>query len=435
MLSHEDNELLCRVGAGTPMGELIRRYWFPAMLSADLPEPGGPPKGLRLLGEDLVIFRADDGRIGLIDGRCPHRRVRLTLARNEGCGLRCVYHGWLMDADGAVIDTPAEPEVSRFGRNVRTAAYAVRAVGGLVWAYLGPAAERPPFPEFEWTGLPLGHLVHAQIQARANFVQVLEGTIDSSHVAVLHADNVAGSSRDDIDTKTPLDERRRSVRPSTDPRPRIEVEETGYGFHYAALHRPYEGGEGRWWARVTQFVAPFYSFIPGEIFTAFVPVDDYRSIFFAVSYNRDAPVSEETRREREEHFGVRLGIDLDSDYTMLGRGEENNWGQDRAAMSHGDSFSGLPGVSIEDVAVQESQGRIVDRSRENLGAQDIAIATMRRLLLAGARRVAAGQPPASDPRALDYRSIRPVMRMLEADGRWQDLDRPDEAASERQATV
>ena len=423
MLSREENERLCRVGAGTPMGELIRRYWFPAMLSSDLPEPGGAPKGLRLLGEDLVIFREDSGRIGLLDGRCPHRRVRLTLARNEGCGLRCVYHGWMMNADGAVIETPAEPEISRFGRNVRTVAYPVRDVGGLIWAYLGPQAECPPFPEFEWTGLPLSHLVHAQITARANFVQVLEGTIDSSHVAVLHADNVAGSSREDIDTRTPLDERRRSVRPSTDPRPKIEVEETSYGFRYAALHRPLEGGDGRWWARVTQFVAPFYSFIPGEIFTAFVPVDDYHAIFFGISYYRDAPVSEQTRREREEHFGVRMGIDLNSDYTMLGRSAENNWGQDRTAMERGDSFSGLSGVSLEDVAVQEAQGPIADRTRENLGAQDIAITTMRRLLLDSAARVADGQPPAADPRSVDYRTVRPVMGMLEAADRWQDMDR------------
>ena len=430
MLSREDNELLCRVGAGTPMGTLIRRYWFPAMLSTDLPEPGGAPKGLRLLGEDLVIFREDNGRIGLLDGRCPHRGVRLTLARNEGCGLRCIYHGWMMDADGAVIDTPAEPEVSRFHRNVRTAAYPVRDVGGLVWVYLGPPAERPPFPEFEWTSLPSDHLVHARINARANFAQVLEGTIDSSHVAVLHADNVVSSGgRKDIETKTPLDDRRRSVRPSTDPRPRIEVEQTDYGFRYAALHRPLDGGDGGWWTRVTQFVVPFYSYIPGEIFTAFVPVDDYNSIFFAVSYNRDVPVSEETRREREEHFGVRMGVDLDSDYTMLGRSEQNNWGQDRAAMGQGRSFSGLSGVSIEDVAVQEAQGRIADRSREHLGAQDIAITTMRRLLLAGARSVASGQPPLSDPKVIDYQSIRPVMGMLEAAGRWQDMDRPDKAAA------
>jgi phthalate 4,5-dioxygenase oxygenase subunit len=429
MLSREDNELLCRVGAGTPMGTLIRRYWFPAMLSSDLPAPGGAPKGLRLLGEDLVIFREDNGRIGLIDGRCPHRGVRLTLARNEGCGLRCIYHGWMMNADGAVIDTPAEPEVSRFRRNVRTAAYSVRDVGGLVWVYLGPPAECPPFPEFEWTSLPLDHVVLAQINARANFAQVLEGTIDSSHVAVLHADNVVSSGRKDVDTNTPLDDRRRSVRPSTDPRPRIEVEETDYGFHYAALHRPLEGGDGAWWARITQFVAPFYSCIPGEIFTAFVPVDDYNSIFFAVSHNRDAPMSEETRRERAEHFGVRMGTDLDGDYTMLGRSEENNWGQDRAAMDQGRSFSGLSGVSIEDVAVQEAQGRIADRSRENLGAQDIAITTMRRLLLAGARRVAGGQPPLSDPKVIDYQSIRAVMGMLAPTGRWQDMDQPDKAAA------
>jgi phthalate 4,5-dioxygenase oxygenase subunit len=429
MLSRDDNEVLCRVGPGTPMGTLIRRYWFPAMLSSDLPEPGGAPKAVRLLGEDLVIFREAYGKIGLIDGRCPHRGVRLTLARNEGCGLRCIYHGWMVNAEGAVIDTPAEPEVSRFHRNVRTTAYTARDAGGMVWAYMGPPGQCPPFPEFEWTALPPGHLVHAQITARANFAQVLEGTIDSSHVAVLHADNIAGSDRKGIDTKTPLDDKRRSVRPSTDPRPRIEVEETGYGFRYAALHRPLGGGEGRWWTRITQFVAPFYSFIPGDIFTAFVPVDDYNSNFFAVSYNRDAPMTAETRREREEHFGVRMGIDLAADYTMLGRSEENNWGQDRAGMESGETFSGLSGVSIEDVAVQEAQGRIADRSRENLGAQDIAIVTMRRLLLASARRAAAGQAPLSDPKTTDYRMIRAAMGMLQPPERWQDMDQAHEAAA------
>jgi phthalate 4,5-dioxygenase oxygenase subunit len=399
MLSHEDNQTLCRVGRGTPMGDLIRRYWIPAMLSTDLPEPGGAPKDLRLLGEDLVIFREDTGRIGLIDGRCPHRGVRLTLARNEGCGLRCIYHGWMMNVDGEVIDTPAEPEISRFGRNVRTASYPVRDAGGLIWAYLGPPPDCPPFSAFEWTSLPVDHLVHAQIRARANFAQVLEGTIDSSHVALLHADNVASSNREDVVAKTPLDERRRSIRPSTDQRPRIEVEQTAYGFHYGALHRPAAGSGDQWWVR-----------------------DDYNSIFFAVSYDRDAPISDETRREREEHFGVRMGVDLDSDYTMLGRSEDNNWGQDRAAMDRGTSFSGLPGVSIEDVAVQESQGRIADRTRENLGAQDAAITAMRRILLESARRLATGQAPLADPRTIDYPAIRPVMGMVTEAEHWQDLD-------------
>lgn len=385
MLSRDDNEVLCRVGPGTPMGMLIRRYWFPAMLSSDLPEPGGAPKAVRLLGEDLVIFRETGGKIGLIDSRCPHRGVRLTLARNEGCGLRCIYHGWMVNAEGAVIDTPAEPEVSRFHRNVRTTAYTARDVGGLVWAYLGPPGQCPPFPEFELTALPPGHLVHAQIAARANFAQVLE--------------------------------------------------ETGYGFRYAALHRPLGGGEGQWWTRITQFVAPFYSFIPGDIFTAFVTVDDYNSNFFTISYSQDAPMTAETRREREEHFGVRMGIDLAADYTMLGRSEENNWGQDRAGMESGETFSGLSGLSIDDVAVQEAQGRIADRSRENLGAQDIAIVTMRRLLLASARRAAAGQALLSDPRTTDYRLIRPAMGMLQPPERWQDMDHPQTASLTSQSSA
>jgi phthalate 4,5-dioxygenase oxygenase subunit len=428
MLSKEDNELLCRVGPGTPMGELIRRYWFPAMQSKDLPEPGAAPRALRLLGEDLVIFRDERGRIGLLDGRCPHRGVRLSLARNEGCGLRCIYHGWMMDTEGNVIETPAEPEVSRFARNVVTTAYAVRDVGGLVWTYMGPKADEPPFPKFEWTALPLDHLVHAQIVTRANYAQVLEGTIDSSHVAVLHSDNIVSVKRDGIDTKTPLDEQHRSVRPSTDQRPRLEVEERPYGFHYVAMHQPLDAESGETWARITQFVAPIYSFIPGDIFTAVVPIDDYNSSFFTVSYNRDEPVTEEVRRAREAHFGVRMGIDLDGDYTMMNRSETNNWNQDRAAMDRDETFSGIVGVSAEDIAVQESQGRIADRSREHLGAQDVAIRTMRRLLIDSARNLAAGEAPTSDPKAVDYRGVRAVMGMLGGGEAWQEMDAPGLAA-------
>lgn len=273
--------------------------------------------------------------------------------------------------------------------------------------------------------LPLDHLVHAQIVARANYAQLLEGTIDSSHVAILQADNVAAEKRAGIEAKTPLDERYRSVRPSIDPRPRLEVEETPYNFRCVALHRPIDSDAGRLWARVTQFVAPFYSYIPGEIFTAFVPIDDYESIFFAVSYTREDPITEQARAERQAHFGVRMGVDIGGDYRLINRSRANNWNQDRQAMAQGETFSGISGVSAEDVVVQESQGRIesriTDRTREHLGAQDIAIRAMRRLLIDSARGVADGGAPRADPRVIDYRPIRAVMGILAEGEAWQDL--------------
>ena len=139
MLSREENELITRVGPGTPMGNAMRRYWIPALLARELAEPDGPPARVRLLGEDLVAFRDTEGRIGLLDEFCPHRRVSLYFGRNEECGLRCVYHGWKFDVDGACVDMMNEPEEYDFKHKVRITAYPTCELGGIVWAYMGPA--------------------------------------------------------------------------------------------------------------------------------------------------------------------------------------------------------------------------------------------------------------------------------------------------------
>src|SRR5712692_5556899 len=186
MLPRHENELLTRVGSGTPMGETMRRYWIPACLSREIAEPDGPPVRVRLLGEDLVAFRDSADRIGLLDEFCPHRRVSLFFGRNEECGLRCVYHGWKFDVDGRCVDQMNEPEDLQFKHKIRTQSYPTTEVGGVIWAYMGPRELLPPLPKFAWTQAPATHRNVSKVIEECNWVQALEGGIDTSHAPILH---------------------------------------------------------------------------------------------------------------------------------------------------------------------------------------------------------------------------------------------------------
>lgn len=143
MLSREENYLLTRTGPGTPMGDLLRRYWIPALLSEEIPEPDCHPVQVRILGEELIAFRDTQGRIGLLGEHCSHRGTSLLYGRNEECGLRCIYHGWKYDVEGNVVDTPAEPPGSDFKQKVRHTAYPCKESAGVVFAYLGPRKKCP----------------------------------------------------------------------------------------------------------------------------------------------------------------------------------------------------------------------------------------------------------------------------------------------------
>src|SRR5919204_5093292 len=194
MLSREDNERVTRVGPGTPMGNLMRRYWMPACLAEELPETDCPPVRVRLLGEDLVAFRDTQGRLGVLEELCPHRCASLFLGRNEECGLRCVYHGWKFDVDGQCVDMPNEPPEYEFKRRMRTRAYPVREWGGLIWAYLGPPGSMPELPQFEWAIVPDGHRYVSKRWQDSNYLQAVEGGIDSSHVSFLHSTVSGGAT-------------------------------------------------------------------------------------------------------------------------------------------------------------------------------------------------------------------------------------------------
>jgi len=176
VLSREDNEILVRVGPGTAMGNLMRRFWLPALLESELPDNDGTPVRIRLLGEDLVAFRDSLGRIGLLEEHCPHRRSSLALGANEDCGLRCLYHGWKFDVNGQCVDTPAEPEGATLAKAMRAKAYATHVAGGMIWAYMGPAEEKPPFPDFPWLSMTGGHSVPFKLLEDCNYAQAVEGT-------------------------------------------------------------------------------------------------------------------------------------------------------------------------------------------------------------------------------------------------------------------
>src|ERR671937_275405 len=186
MLKQEENELITRVGPGTPMGNLMREYWVPAMLSSELPAPDCDPVRVMLLGEQLIAFRDTSGKVGLIQNNCPHRGASLFFGRNEENGLRCVYHGWKFDAQGNCVDMPNEPAESDFKTKVRARAYATQERGGIVWTYMGPKRAPPPLPDLEANMLPDGAWQVGAIQRECNWLQALEGDIDTSHLGFLH---------------------------------------------------------------------------------------------------------------------------------------------------------------------------------------------------------------------------------------------------------
>src|SRR5213592_676816 len=186
MLTHEMNEFLTHTGPGTPMGELFRRYWIPALLDSELPERDCPPVRVKLLGEKLVAFRDSEGRIGVIDEFCAHRGVSLWFGRNEECGLRCAYHGWKYDVNGQCVDLPSEPEESHIRQRIKLKSYPCVELGGVIWTYMGPPEEKPPLPNFEWVHLPPSHRVTTKRWQESNYLQAIEGGIDSSHVSFLH---------------------------------------------------------------------------------------------------------------------------------------------------------------------------------------------------------------------------------------------------------
>jgi phthalate 4,5-dioxygenase oxygenase subunit len=380
MLTAENNELLCRVEGAAPMGQLMRRHWIPACLTEEVAEPDGAPVRVRLLGEDLVAFRDSKGRLGILEEYCPHRRASLFYGRNEECGLRCLYHGWKMDVEGNVVEMPSEPNEGRLVERVKHRSYPVREAGGFVWVYMGPPEEMPEFQAPVFAKSPNTRISIVKIHLPCNWAQVLEGAIDSAHSSSLHSSDIRAAKVERAGmTSTYM------TRPSTDKSPRIQVTTTSYGFRYAAIRHPIKDADTHDYVRVTVFIAPFTVVIPpNEVYSLAqlnAPIDDTQTMFYFIAFSDKGPgIDQETWRK---FCAAEVGIDLDQQYRKI-RTRENNYLQDRQAMKLGD-FTGITGIPNQDIAMWETMGPIADRSKERLGASDVAIVQFRKLMINAAR--------------------------------------------------
>ncbi len=410
MLSREENERLTTVAGEAPMGAMMRRYWLPACMSEEVSEPDGTPVRLRILGEPLVAFRDTAGRLALVDERCPHRLASLALGRNEDGGLRCVYHGWKFDVAGTCIDMPTEPGSFGFRDRMNIRSYPVREAGGLVWTYMGPEGTEPQFPAYDWMSMPGELRAIIKVCERTNYLQAMEGAIDSSHSWFLHSGTI-------------FDWQKRSSI-STDLSPKLEAEDTPYGFRYAAIRKPTVNPETERYIRVTQYILPFTALIPRSLdrdeaghVQFFVPIDDTHTTFFGIFFSqKNEPIDEAETRER---YRVIKGRDLDRNYYRLAR-VENWFNQDREAMKDG-SWIGIDGFTNQDMACQESMGPIVDRTQEHLGTSDIAIIRMRRRMLEALRRFEAGEPLLGQDAVIPYDRLRGEQKILPVGAPWQSV--------------
>ena len=383
MLAEARNELLTRVGPETPVGGLFRRYWLPVLLATELPEPDCAPVRVKLLGERLVAFRDTQGRLGLIEEFCAHRGVSLWFGRNEEDGIRCPYHGWKYDVTGQCVDLPSEPEMCR---NIRLKSYPAIERAGMIWAYLGSPDDKPPEPAYDWTQVPPAHRYISKRLQETNYLQAMEGALDSIHSGFLHRYSVADDpllKRDPESLAMLLGDRRPKIMPA--------VSHAGL---YVATRR--DVGSDRYYWRVTQWLMPCFSFFPpygdnpygGH---AFVPIDDERCWTFSIDYH---PFRALTAAERDAaHAGKGIHVRLIDDSFVPLANKRNDYLIDRAAQKARKTFSGVLGVGVQDAAIQESMGAIQDRSREHLVSSDNGIVKTRRRLMDAASAVARGLAP------------------------------------------
>jgi len=410
MLTAEENTLLTKVTGNAPMGQMMRRYWVPAALAEEVAERDCTPVRTQIFGDRLVVFRDSEGKLGVVDERCPHRLASLALGRNEEGGLRCIYHGWKFNTAGACVDMPTEPGSFGFRDRMKLASYPVREAGGMVWTYLGPAGTEPKFPEYDWMKLPRDQYATVKVGERVNYAQAIEGAIDSSHSWFLHQGII-------------WDWKKRAEI-SMDTSPKMECEDTSYGFRYAAIRRPTTNPDTEKYVRVTIFLVPFTAFIPRPLeksqnchIQVFVPVDNERTIFYGVFFSQDGSPVDETETRRKHHLVP--GVDLDRNWYRFAT-EENWFNQDREAMKNG-SFTGIDGFTNQDMACQESMGPVVDRSQEHLGTSDVAIIRMRRRMLEAVRRFQDGLPLIGLDPDLPYGRIRSEQKIVAVDEPWQSV--------------
>jgi phthalate 4,5-dioxygenase oxygenase subunit len=403
MLRQELNELLTQIGPGTPMGALFRQYWIPALLAEELPENDCPPVRVKLLSERLIAFRDSEGRVGLIDEFCAHRGASLWFGRNEHGGLRCTYHGWKYDVTGQCVDVPSEPDNSNFCANVKLTAYPLAQVGDILWAYFGDPADQPGLPEFEFVHVPPEQTYTSKRWQECNWLQALEGGIDSSHVTWLHSGQLnsdplfKGSKGNEYNMR--------------DLKPFFEVAEADGGLFVGARRN---AENGRYYWRITPWIMPAFTMVPprgdhpvhGHFW---VPIDDENCFVYTFDYHPVRPLTEAERQAMKDGLGVH-SENIPGTYRPV-RNRDNDYLMDREAQRLGEDYSGVKGIAIQDASLQESMGPIVDRTKERLVAADSGIIKSRQKLrkAAIALRDSGIVPPGVDPAHHRVRSASIVL--------------------------
>jgi phthalate 4,5-dioxygenase len=372
MLKTEVNELLTQIGPETPTGELFRQYWIPALLAEELPENDCPPVRVKILSERLIAFRNSEGEYGLIDEFCAHRGASLWFGRVEQGGLRCAYHGWKYATSGQCVEVPSEPENSNFCSKVQLTAYPLVKVGDILWTYLGDPGKRPDLPEFEFAHVPPEQTFTSKRWQESNWLQALEGGIDSSHVSWLHS---GGLKNDPLFKGTKGNEYNLN-----DLRPFFEVAEADGGL-FVGARRNAEDGKYYW--RITPWVMPSFTLVPprgdhpvhGHFW---VPIDDENTWVYTFDYHPTRALTPEERQHMKDGHGVH-SRNIPGTYRPEDN-KDNDYLMDRDAQKRGETFSGVRGIAQQDASLQESMGPIVDRTKERLVSSDTGIIKARQKL-------------------------------------------------------
>jgi len=402
MLKPEQNQLVTETGPGTPMGDLFRRYWLPVLLSEELPTPDCAPVRVKLLSESMVAFRDTEGRLGLIDEFCAHRRVSLWFGRNEECGIRCPYHGWKYDVTGQCVEVPSEPEESGYCQKIKLKSYPMVERGGVIWVYMGTAENQPPLPEWEFATVPAANTYMSKRLQACNYLQAMEGGIDSSHVSFLHSGALnsdplfRGAKGNQYNLK--------------DKKPVFEVVDSDGGLFIGARRN---AEDGKYYWRITPWVMPCFTMVPPRgdhpIHGHFwVPIDDRNCWAWSFDYH---PVRALTTEERAAMIdGKGVHVKVDKNYVPL-QNMSNDYLMNRNAQKDGSQYSGVEGIGMQDASLQESMGPICDRTKENLVSTDNGIIMARHRLMRAAKalREKGTVPPGVDPAHQRVRSAAVVL--------------------------
>jgi phthalate 4,5-dioxygenase oxygenase subunit len=416
MLRAEQNEFITLSGPGTPMGEIFRRYWIPALLAEELPENECPPVRVKLLSERLLAVRDSSGKYGLIDEFCAHRGVSLWFGRNEECGIRCPYHGWKYGVDGECLDVPSEPEASGFRKKIKLKAYPLIERGGILWTYMGPPDQQPALPEWEFIMVPPDQTFSSKRLQECNWLQAMEGGIDSAHVSFLHRGNL---------NSDPLFKGARGNQYNlNDPQPFFEVVDAPAGLFIGARRRAET--DNYYW-RITPWVMPSFTMVPPRgdhpIHGHFwIPIDDENCWAWSFDYHPTRKLSIAELDAMRDGKGIHVKYVPGSFRPLANR--DNDYLIDRAAQKAGVTYSGVEGIGMQDASLQESMGPIVDRTKENLTTTDNGIIMARLKLIRAARALTEKGilPPGRDPEMQQIRSAAVVLEaeknFMEGGGAW-----------------